>query len=123
MLASHSDHHEAQPDEEAELQEKFTTSYRNTADRWLFGAYELGEEASFREDLVDQDGTDRVDLFVRLVVEQVIGDRLPHAGGLIGFRGIGDGEVLEQRIGRLRNVLVGDGDKVVIHESCPDLTP
>ena len=48
-------------------------------DRRLLGADELGEEPPLREDLVGQDRPDRVRLLVRLEVEQVVGDRPPHA--------------------------------------------
>ena len=70
-------------------------------DGWLLGADELGEEPPLREDLVDQDGSDRVDLLVRLEVEEIVGDRPPHAGGLVRLAGVGGNEVLEQRVSSL----------------------
>src|SRR4051794_22165731 len=86
-------------------------------DGWLLDADELGEEPTLREDLVDEDGTDRVDLLVELEVQQIVRDRPRHAGGLVGLGGVGDDEVLEQRVSCLRNVVVRDGDEVVVHES------
>ena len=64
----------------------------------LLGADELGEEPPLGEELVDQDGPDRVRLLVRLVVEQVVGDRPPHAGRLVRLAGVGRDDVLEERV-------------------------
>src|SRR5271157_781004 len=66
--------------------------------------------------MVDQDGTDCVELRVRLELQQIVGDHPPHAGGLVGLAGIGGNKVLEQRILRWRNVLVRDADEVVVHD-------
>ncbi len=77
---------------------------------WCLGADELTEEPTLREDLVDQDGPDRVDPLVRLEVQEIIWDRPPDAGGLVGLADISCDEVLEQRIVCLRNLLVGYGD-------------
>ena len=65
-----------------------------------------------RENLVDQDGSNRVDLLMRLEVQEFVWDRPPHAGGLVGLAGIGGDEVLEQRVSRLRDILVRDGDEM-----------
>ena len=51
------------------------------------GADELGEEPPLGVDLVDQDGPDDVRLLVRPAIEQVVGDRPPHARRLRGDRG------------------------------------
>ncbi len=88
----------------------------------LLDADELGEESPLREDLMVEDRTDRVHPFMRLEVQQIVGDRPPHAGGLVRLRGIGDNHVLEQRIGCLRNVLVRDGDEVLVHELFAELS-
>jgi len=61
------------------------TSY--LSDRWLSRADKLREEPPLREDLVDQNGSDRIDLLVRLEVEIIVGDRSLHAGGLVGLAG------------------------------------
>ena len=45
--------------------------------------------------MVDHDRTDCVHLLVRLEVQQIVGDRAPHAGCLVGFTGVGGDEVLE----------------------------
>jgi hypothetical protein len=44
-------------------------------DGWFLDTDELGEEPPFGEDLVDEDGTDRVHLIVGLKVEKIIWDR------------------------------------------------
>jgi CheY-like chemotaxis protein len=55
------------------------------ADRRLLRADELGEEAALREKLVGQDRADRVRLLVRLVVEEMVRHRPPHAGSLVSL--------------------------------------
>src|SRR4051794_36796411 len=84
-------------------------------DGWFMESDKLGEGPSLREDLVDQDGADRVDLLMRLEFQQVVGDHPPYAGGLIGLAGIGGDEMLEQWVSCLRHFLVRDGDEVVVH--------
>ena len=42
-----------------------------------------------------ENGSDRIRLFVRLEVEQVIRDGLPHAHRLVRFAGVGSDNVLE----------------------------
>jgi len=64
---------------------------------------------------VDQDGADRVRLLVRLEVEQVVCDGAPHADRLVRLAGVGDDDVPEDRLGRLWNFGIGDGDEVVMH--------
>jgi hypothetical protein len=60
------------------------------------------------------DRADRVQLLVRLEVEQAVGDRPPHAGHLVGLAGVGEDGVLEGRLDGLRHLGVGDGDEVVV---------
>jgi hypothetical protein len=45
------------------------------------------------KDLLDQNGTDGVHLLVRLEVQQLVRNCLPHAAGFVGFTGVGDDEV------------------------------
>ena len=63
---------------------------------------------------MDQDGSDRVDLLVRLEVQEVVGDRSPHAGSLVGLADVGGDKVMEERVARLRNLLVRDGDVLIV---------
>ncbi len=62
---------------------------------------------------MEQDGPNGVDLLVRLEVQEIVGDRPLHAVGLVGLADVGDDEVLEERVCRLRNILVRDGDEVL----------
>ncbi|HZZ79239.1 MAG TPA: hypothetical protein VFE62_12020 [Gemmataceae bacterium] len=66
-----------------------------------------------------EDGSDRIRLFVRLEVQQVIRDSPPNAHRLIRFTDVGGDYMLEDWLDRLRNFGVGNCDEVVLHEQFP----
>src|SRR5262249_8782016 len=82
-------------------------------DERLLDADELGEEPALRQDLVDEDGPNRVRLLMRSEVEEVVRGRPPNARGLVGLAGVGRDDVLEERVWCERNDLVGNGDGLV----------
>jgi hypothetical protein len=88
---------------------------QNVRSRWFGKAEELSEKAPLRQKLVNQDGSDRIRLLVRLEVEQVIRHGPPHAHRLVRFAGVGDDEVLENRLDRSRHFGVGDSGEFLVH--------
>jgi len=68
-----------------------------------------------------QDRSDRICLHMRLEIEQVIRDSPLNAHLLVRFTDVDNDEVLEDRLDRLRNLVVGDSDEVVLDSFRPSI--
>jgi hypothetical protein len=83
---------------------------------WRFlGTNELGEEAAFGEELVDQDRADGVGLLVGSELEAGIRHGSPHTGRLVALADVGIDNMLPLRLDGARRFMVGNCNEVVVH--------